>query len=701
MLLTVFGCADPAVDRSPEGVFPRGDWRPVEDIDLRVEPGSVLDFTRLFPDQIASNMTAVTLDNQGRLANAARQRQRFLCAPLLFTGAHGGFPDHATADALALELRRRGYNLARMPLIDAALMANATRDFDFDEIQLDRFHYLLAALKRQGIYWMIDVASSWNGAYALPGKRRGDRNAHLLQLEIHYDRAARQHWKELARRALARDNPYSGQPPLTEANLLALTVINTGSILYNLERPDFATQKSRFNAWLEGAYAPTTQSERLQAYHDRALATTRWMTQVLRDLGYGGMVTGYNGNHSALTRLAARDLTLVSLHDFFDMPVNYIRPGNRQMGISAVGARAPDIRRLAAARMAGRPYIVDEYGQPFWSAWRREAGLLLPAYAAFQDWDAICRFGNPVELAYGGSSAPRNQAITPFGVGLDPIARAGETLAALLFRRGDIRSAEHRITLEMNSELAFDPDRAHRPLPEATVGLAFRHAVGLLWRDGASATEDPPEPHTGGAWSAELVFASDTPAALIESRLAPLGHPGGRGDAERGRYESDTGEIYLDAAARYAQVQSASSEALLFDRGLPLALTRLSVDAASEAALIALSAVDGRPLGSSRRMLLIFATDAVNSGIRFGDQKRHTLLKIGRLPVLIKTAWAELTVRHDDPAALRLFAVGLNGARRQELPLRRGSGEVRFRIDTAALAAGPTTYFELVADDFN
>ena len=68
----------------------------------------------------------------------------------------GGFPDHADADRYALQLARHGYNIARLTFLDASLMSGRDGDFDFDPQVLDRIHYLLAALKRNGISWIID-----------------------------------------------------------------------------------------------------------------------------------------------------------------------------------------------------------------------------------------------------------------------------------------------------------------------------------------------------------------------------------------------------------------------------------------------------------------------------------------------------------------------------------------------------------------
>src|SRR5690606_30142968 len=81
---------------------------------------------------------------------------------------------------------------------------------------------------------------------------------------------------------------------------------------------------------------------------------------------------------------------------------------------------------------------ISEYDHLFWNRYRYEAGLMMSAYAAFQDWDVLCRHAHgPIVLAYG-EPYPHKRAMLPYAIALDPVARAGETLAALLFRRGDV-----------------------------------------------------------------------------------------------------------------------------------------------------------------------------------------------------------------------------------------------------------------------
>lgn len=142
-------------------------WVPVRDVSLEVQPGSPLDFSAFLPNGVIDADHRLVAAEGGRLAYAASPEKplRMLCASLAWSPASGGFPDHATAERYARQLALHGYNIARLHFADASLMFGRQKDFDFDPETLDRIHYLLAALKRNGIYWIFDGLSSPRGAY--------------------------------------------------------------------------------------------------------------------------------------------------------------------------------------------------------------------------------------------------------------------------------------------------------------------------------------------------------------------------------------------------------------------------------------------------------------------------------------------------------------------------------------------------------
>ncbi|MEO5573977.1 MAG: beta-galactosidase [Gammaproteobacteria bacterium] len=703
-------------------------------------PGSVLDFSGLFNFDPKTIITPLGVDNQGHLADQDGKgaRIRFLCATLAYGGPHGGYPDHSMADVFAKQLRMRGYNLARFPYNDEALMEGRDKDFDYNPTELDRFHYLLAALKKQGIYWMIDAATSENGAYV--GPVWPAPAAHNIKMGLYTQPAAQEHWKTMVTTILGEKNPYTQQSILTDPALAVVTVINENSLEYITREgyPDDLQQP--FSKWVQNKYKnlPALQTawqddnigsfskiklpdenessprhaDLLQFFSDLEHSTLKWTTEFLRKQNYQGLITNYNNGASMYTRSVSRDLKLVTQHAYYDHPTDFVEPGSQQLATSSITDIVPYARDLISRRYGQKPFVVDEYDHPFWSSWRREAGIVIPAYAALQDWDGIARYGNPVELDYGTSKFKRHTVIYPFTIGMDPVARAGETLAALLFRRADVKPAQSSVAIELTQQSVFSESSGRwRLMPDDLSAIGLVTGFGLRWNEG-KANETPhwkpdatfelsPAPsraqkifnklaaklgkQTSSSWS-------DHVAAL---RKAGLLSKKNRTNPATGVYESDTGEILLDSRARLMTVITPLTEAAVFDDDAPLTLTQLKIESASAPALLSVSSVDGKNLNQSSRMLLIFATDARNSGMRFSDGGQR-LQDLGKPPILMRAASARITLHHKDPQGLQLYSTALNGKRMDVIPTEKVSGGLRFTLDTGKLSHGPTTYFELV-----
>ena len=94
-------------------------------------------------------------------------------------------------------------------------------------------------------------------------------------------------------------------------------------------------------------------------------------------------------------------------------------------------------------------------------------------------------------------------------------------------------------------------------------------------------------------------------------------------------------------------------------------------------------------------MLLIFATDARNSGMVFRDSEEKVIEDFGTLPVLVRKGYVDLALSRG-AARWKISPVGLDGA--VYPPVRSGAGPVAFRLSNDT-PYGPTTYFLLELED--
>lgn len=718
------------------------EWRPLKDQDLSIPSGSILDFSAYVEPGPAGRHGRAIATPDGHIAFEKKpaRLQRFMCASQPY-GVEEGFPDHETADRYARQLRLHGYNLARFHFVENVLMHGRSKDFDFDPVQLDRFHYFLGALKREGIYWMMDAMTSWNGAYGDVGPDRwADRRN--VKLGVYLDPADQRHWRHMVDKILALENPYTGLSPLQDPALMAVITVNEGGLNPLLNHNASPALNREFARWLAREYgsagnamkkwgahlaqessielprrewSASPRMEDAQRFHFNLQSRThQWMAAHLRNRGYPGMISSFD-NWFTMQDIASRaQLELVTAHSYHDEATAFTAPGSTIKQVSSLSDRLAYIRDLAGGRYWNKPFAVTEFDQPFWNHYRYESGLAMGAYAAFQNWDAICRHASgPIELEYGNRRGARHQYLYPFTAGADPVLRASETLAALLFLRGDVKPSASRVALKLDKDYVFKRQAGIGLLADDLEMIGLVSGLGVVWDSGAKAVAGVKLDlaiHPDDAAPTDIsrlmrkvgsLVAIRPPVGAEEARIGMLKKAAilsaeNASNAAKGILESDTGEIRLDARMRTLSVATSRTEAAAFDIVPPPGLPQLRIKESSAPALLSASAMDGGALKSSSRILIIFATDARNSGMQFEDAEGKVLKKLGGKPVLLKGAKIRFELLHSSAEKLRLFALTLNGERSVELPLKRSGNVLEIELDTNALPGGPTTYFELV-----
>lgn len=688
-------------------------WRPITDRDLTIRSGNILDFSAL-------------------VATREEKQARLFCASQPYGVEEDGFPDHATADAYARQLRLHGYNLARFHFVENVLMAGRTRDFDFDPVQVDRFHYFLSALKREGISWMMDGLTSPNGAYGDVGGYRWAKK-HNVKAGVYYDPKQQAHWKELVGRILGARNPYTGMRILDDSALYGVILVNEGGLNHLVTLDPDPELDRLFEQWLLKRYGSVDAARQAwgtrgpdgdritlprivwtaspwvvdaqRFFYDAQREVFRWMSEYIRDLGFRGHVTAFDNWPNLQDQATRAHMPLVDMHAYHEDPSKFVHRGSRVGQTSSLDGGLEYVRRLATARYWGKPFTVSEYDHPFWGRWRYESGLAVGAYAAFQGWDLICRHASgPIELAYGAGKSNRRKVIYPYGVGTDPVGRANETLAALLYLRGDVAPARHRIGIRLTEVYVFEKRGGIGRLPDDMTRLGQVTGIGLVWDD---QTPDVPlnaviepggkPPTLTNKLAAKVGLSGEQSFAGLLSGLQARGLLAGNKSDGKNRLVSDTGEIILEPTAKLLKVITPRTEAAAFEKA-PGRLGALTISQSSGPAMFSASSMDGRSLDKSGRILLILATDARNSGMRFADAEERELVALGTPPLLMRSVHVEVVLRHAEPTKLSLYALRLNGERAENLPLVVNNDTVSIKLDTATLKYGPTTFFELTTD---
>ena len=189
-------------------------------------------------------------------------------------------------------------------------------------------------------------------------------------------------------------------------------------------------------------------------------------------------------------------------------------------------------------------------------------------------------------------------------------------------------------------------------------------------------------------------FATDLRVA--ELRKLGILDSANRSNVAAGLYESDTRQLLMDTKNRRFIVTTPRTEAITMAApSTNLTVKYLTVLSTASPALLSASSLDDLALADSKKILLIFATDAQNTGMTFADTERRELVSLGKIPVQIQrgVASVKLTLNHATP--MKLTALTLNGEPGNEIPLTRTGNAWTMTLDSSAVLKGPTTFFLL------
>ena len=191
------------------------------------------------------------------------------------------FPTHEASDKLAARLARFGINCVRLHLFDSEEYAsNFPKPLErtacifgddpkslrpLDPGQVDRQDYLIAALKKRGIYVNInlhcarkmDERDGFSGKDLRPPADNGLNNFEPRLIELQ---------KEYAKDVLTRVNPYTGLAYTDDPCVAVIEINNENAMLFyyhyqdwldRLPEPYAAELRRQWNAWLKRRYTST------------------------------------------------------------------------------------------------------------------------------------------------------------------------------------------------------------------------------------------------------------------------------------------------------------------------------------------------------------------------------------------------------------------------------------------------------------
>jgi len=609
------------------------------------------------------------------------------------------FPAHADAERIAARLAAGGVNSVRFHHMDTSVYPRGILD-PKDMLKLhaeavDRLDYFINQLAKRGIWANVNLHVGRSASAALGLAKPNTQYDKIVGI---FTPALVDAQKQYARDLLGHVNPYRKVRLADDPAVAFVEITNEDSLfmwsaredLRNL--PEFYAKilQGKYNAWLKGRYG-TTESvraawskgareladvvlapggreglmkhESLDAQNvalfgdkeveARAIDRGRFLADtekayfddmysyIKKDIGAKALVTG-TIVFGPLGLYGQSDMDFVDSHAYWQHPRFPGRPwdpNNWTVEQAAMvdkpeGATLP---RIAAERMAEKPFTVTEYNHPAPNDYQAECVPLLAAYAAAQDWDGIWLF------AY--SHAKYDEGREAFGgffdIDANPAKWGFMQAGAAIFREAAIPPHRRAYSLCIAAEeeplgslaahyvkhdrdmLAVVSDKMKTTWQDL---LGVRLEVAITGHSGVTDNSSFLEPRM--TWAVDEkgrgLFTASGPGAAVY-----VGHAGGKAES------------------------------------LPIEVTR------PDFAAVTMTALDGRPLAKSGAILVAACGRCENTGMQFSADRKTVGRNWGKAPVCIEPVEGTVAL---PPGQWKCRALKPDGTPAADVPLADDKG---------------------------
>ncbi len=720
-------------------------WKAVDMSDIQVKAGTALDLSSLVEPGTAGKNGRVIIGKSGQLSfeKAPEKSARFRGSNSFWTLNkldRGSDSVQAVKDRMTkyAELyHRSGYDIIRLLPMDAYLMRGAKQDGEFNPERLDKMDHFLAELKKNGIYLYLSLAAYNMGRV---DGWQGYRETTQVKAKVFLgDPESRARWKICMEQLLNHVNPYTKTAWKDDPVIAAVEPYNEQEFgLFMREKFNdevIALYEKKWGAWLKSKFGSPEKlaesakddknfelvknfdSVKIPVYRSGFMAneflifqkelaseTLDWYTKLLRETGYNGIITQYNMSKEAMYNAVRADASeAISMDGYFAHPSDVTRPGSKCTQSSSVAQAGSYWRGINSTKISGRPFMINEQKHGFWNVYRHENALLFPAYSALQSYDALMVHCDPVLL--------ESEANFDFITAYDPVSMANELAGAFIYKRGDISKADKKV------EIRFPADYVLKDCNGGKAVNSEQNKLGLICGFSISFEKSK---INNPSFKADMILAADSGSSVggtlwyqsvedsknskfdLASCIKQMKEKGiipdsNVSDPANGIFQSMSGEIIMKTKEKMMKIVTQKTEGVSLEAGKGEKLENLNLVKTSIPVMICVSALDNRKLKDSSRMILICATDAVNSGMELSAD-RTTLINPGGLPVLMETGKFSIELKNSGAERMKIYALGMDGTRKETVPFKAENGILKIELDTATLKNGITPYFEIVKE---
>ena len=598
-------------------------------------------------------------------------------------------------DTLAKFLARKGVNLVRYhsPFFHRE-GPQAGQVIDED---LDNLYYLIAALKKEGIYTHLSIYFPVWFKPGASGRFAGltDQTPFAINFfNRDFQEMERDWWREL----LTRRNPYTGRALKDDPAVMGVEILNEDSFFFwtfdykNIPTEQMAILEGMFADWLARKYGSLAKAFiAWNAKHERDdLAacragflplwdlsrepitprkrdTARFLAETqkkyfdgqyrfLRDeIGFKGVICGSNWRTASTRMFGALDKWTQVGCDFFDHHGYYGAWSKHEAdgtisyaskSLSAWDSGPGEARRelqlpFLCATIAGKPGMVSEYAWIGHNDYRAELPLIVSALASQAGLDAMVLFALSSRPAWLATTKQSWPVLTPSSIAMFP----GK---ALVFRKGLVAATEPQAMVTINVEdmlnltgndftdpASNDANRAGEGRDTSRPGIEMEYfAYGKV---AANFTTDKT-----GTRKPDITKFYDPEAGVLTSANGQIHWPYKRG-------------IFT---VRAPQTQGVSG---YLARAGRVELPDMVVESPVPFGVVWAIAMDDRPLAQSRKILLQVMTEEKNHDFQTEGEPRRKIVDRGRSPLQVRELAGTVRFLRSDAAKLKVTALDING----------------------------------------
>jgi hypothetical protein len=625
----------------------------------------------------------------GHFADGNGEKIRFFGTNLTFSSS---FPDKETAALIAGRLRKLGMNVVRFHHMDMRSVPQGIWDKemkDLDPGQLDKLDWLVYQLKIHGIYSNINTHVS----RTYPGMDyKGEEQFDFGKTIDQFYRPYIEMQKEYAKKLLTHRNPYTGNSYADEPAVAFVEVNNENSLLSGWDHlPDLnkehkASLISQWKEWLNSnpKYRNNQglKNDLMGIIKNYDVSSTDLQKEMLwaflmnTEMAYAKEMIGYFKNdlkiHALVTESQASYSGVQGVYreseysDFIDMHAYWEHPNFTAKSWSSTDwkirnssmvtdKKGGTLFRFGQHRVAGMPLTISEYDHPAPSFFCAEMFPMLNSVAAFQDFDGIYHF--TFDAPYG-----KGRVDNFFSSAGHPLKQIFVPVGAALFRMGAVKPGQHSVQLDL------PPEEVLKNLIKTGDKLRLHGTnMNYIWEE------------AGAPNALTLLHPMSVNMKGKELKLSePVSNPAGA-------WESETGELVWDSRDSINavfKINAPSAKAAIGyigGKSIDLGNITIAMDTTlCNWATITLSALDGKPVEKSSRILLVAAGRVENTAMQWDEQKTTVRNNWGTSPVRAEGIPAKLIFRNMDKFSV--YALDPSGNTGLEIKVVKTGADQSFGI---------------------